>query len=72
MERRTETWRTNKNMTDEHHQHNGVMEPVNEACADHWVHNILRYLTQIRSHCISEEAAFLEQCGHVQIISYTV
>lgn len=40
-ERRTETWRTNKNMTDEHHLHNGVMERVNEACADHWLHTAI-------------------------------
>lgn len=33
-ERTTESWRTNKSMTDDHHLHNGVMESVNETCAD--------------------------------------
>lgn len=45
--RKTETWRIN--MTYEHYLHNEGMERVNEACADHWLHDILRYSTQIIS-----------------------
>lgn len=45
----------NRNMKDkyakkyEHHLHNGGMDHVNEACADHWLHDILRYSTRIIS-----------------------
>lgn len=50
-ERRTETWRTNKNMTDEQHLYNEVVERLNEACADYWVHDSAIFNTNIAFYC---------------------